>query len=125
VSSRAVGWCGQANAWQLQFQEDHDNRGDGSELVEVDLNNGKREGANSKINALGDEQSTVMAFSNDHSGVFEQINEDTKFEVEAGPKDLNCGTSLHADTKSSLDSCLAYNDSDWQLIQVAPRAVTS
>jgi hypothetical protein len=91
--------------------------------VVVDLNNGKREGANSEINARSDGQST--AFSNDHSAVFEQINEDTKFKVEAGPKDLNCGTSLHADTKSSLDGCLAYNDSDWQLIQVAARAVTS
>jgi hypothetical protein len=93
--------------------------------VVVDLNNGKREDANSEINALGDEQSTVMTFSNNHSGIFEQINEDTKFEVEAGPKDLNCGASLHADTKSSLDGCLAYTDSDWQLIQVAARAVTS
>lgn len=97
-------WSGQVKAGQLQLQQDEDNCRDCGELVVIDFNNGKCENANSEINILCDEQPAVVVISDDDSSIFQQINENTKLEVEASSEDLDCGTSMHADTESSLDS---------------------
>jgi hypothetical protein len=84
--------------------------------VVIDFNDDKREYTNSETNMFLNEQSAVVAFSNGNSGILKQIDEDTKLKFEAGSKDFHCGTTLQADTESSLDGCLACNDQDWQLI---------
>jgi hypothetical protein len=113
----------QAKAREVQLQEDDDLKGNGKELVVVDLNNGKGVNADCETNALGDVQATVVALSNDYSGVLEKINVDTKLEVKAGSEDLDCGTSLHANTQSCLNGCLAGNNRDGQLVHDAASTI--
>ena len=117
--------CRQAKAGEIQLQEDDDLGGDSKELVVIDFKNGKGENTNCEINTLGNVQATVMAFSEDDSGVLEQVNVDTKLEVKPSSEDLDCGTGLHTDTESSLNGGLAGNNRDGQLTQSATSTVTS
>jgi hypothetical protein len=79
--------------------------------VVIDFNNGKCKNPNGELDAFCNVQLTFIA-SSDHSSIFEQINKDTQFKIEASSEDFDCGTSLHANAESSLKGCSTGPDSD-------------